>query len=161
MNYWTFNFGVIFLGVQIYTEQMDTEGLGRKVLLTPHWRPPENTPKEQTVATATASHEMLTLQALSSSLNTGTAQCRERLPGPRKGFWVTSSSLSPKTAASIYTFLTERHFSALGWRFQSTDCIRLSLEPRGTKSTAMQIGGEQQHKWEVYCDTFLTFLTFF
>ena len=29
--------------------------------------------------------------------------CQERLPGPRKGFWVISGSLSPKTAASIYT----------------------------------------------------------
>ena len=30
--------------------------------------------------------------------------CKERLPGLRTGFWVTSGSLSPKTAASIYTF---------------------------------------------------------
>ena len=28
--------------------------------------------------------------------------CKERLTRPRKGFWVTSGSLSPKTAASIY-----------------------------------------------------------
>ena len=30
-------------------------------------------------------------------------QCKERLPGPRTGFWVTSGSLSLKTAASTYT----------------------------------------------------------
>ena len=29
--------------------------------------------------------------------------CKERLPGPRKGFWMTPGSLSPKTATSIYT----------------------------------------------------------
>ena len=37
----------------------------------------------------------------------------------------------------------------------STDSISLSLEPRRTKSTAIQIGGVLQYKWEVYCDTFL------
>ena len=30
-------------------------------------------------------------------------RCKEKLPGPRKGFWVTFGSLSSKTAASIYT----------------------------------------------------------
>ena len=29
----------------------------------------------------------------------------------------------------------------------------LSSEPRGTKSTAIQIGGVLQYKWEAYCDT--------
>ena len=53
-----------------------------------------NVPKKQTVGTVTASHKMLSLQALPSSLNAG-------LFGPRKGFWVTSGSLSPQTAASI------------------------------------------------------------
>ena len=38
---------------------------------------------------------------------------------------------------------------------RSTDSISLSLDPRGTKSTAIQIGGVLQYKWEVYCDTFL------
>ena len=38
---------------------------------------------------------------------------------------------------------------------RSTDSISLSSERRGTKSTAIQIGGVLQYKWEVYCDTFL------
>ena len=62
---------------------------------------PQRTPEMQTVGTVTASHKMLTLQALSSSLNAW--HCKERLPGQRKGFWVTSGSLSPRTAASVCT----------------------------------------------------------
>ena len=64
---------------------MDAEGLARKLLLTPPPPPgrrPEN-PEKQTVGTVTASHKMLTLQALSNSPN---ALQKERLPGPRKGF---------------------------------------------------------------------------
>ena len=57
----------------IYTEQMDTEGLGRKLLLTPSGDP-RRAPEKQTVGTVTTSHKMLTLQALSSSLNVGTAK---------------------------------------------------------------------------------------
>ena len=45
---------------------MDAEGLGRKLLLTP--------PLLATPGKPLASHEMLTLQALSSSLNPGTAK---------------------------------------------------------------------------------------
>ena len=48
---------------------MDAEGLGRGLLLT-LWGPPE-IPKKQTVM---ASHKLLTLQAVSSSLNAGTAK---------------------------------------------------------------------------------------
>ena len=88
-------------GCLIYTEQMDAEGLGRKLLLTPPPRPPE-TPEKQTVGTVTASHKMLTLQALSSSLNASTA--KRGCLGREKALEVTSSSLSPKTAPSIYTF---------------------------------------------------------
>ena len=82
------------------TEQMDAEGLGRKLLVTP-CGDPRRTLEKQTVGTMTASHKMLSLQALSSSLNAGTA--KGGLPGPRRGFWVPSGSLSPRTAASIYT----------------------------------------------------------
>ena len=46
---------------------MDAEGLGRELLLNPP-RPSEN-PEKQTVGTVTASHNILTLQALSSSLS--------------------------------------------------------------------------------------------
>ena len=56
-----------------YTEQMDAEDLGRKLLLTP-FGDPCRTPEMQIVGTVTASRNMLTLQALSSSLNAGTAK---------------------------------------------------------------------------------------
>ena len=90
----------------IYTEQMDAEGLGRKLLLTviellTLSGSPRRAPEKETVGTVRASHKMLTLQALSGSLNVGTA--KRGLPGPRRGFWVPSGSLSPKTAASICT----------------------------------------------------------
>ena len=52
---------------------MDTEGLGRKLLVTPLATPGEPHEK-QTVGTVTASHKMLTLQVHSSSLNAGTAK---------------------------------------------------------------------------------------
>ena len=52
---------------------MDAEGLGRKLLLTP-FGDPRRAPEKQTVGTVSASHKMLTLQALSSSLNAGTAK---------------------------------------------------------------------------------------
>ena len=51
---------------------MDAEGLGRK-LLTPSGDP-RRTPEKQTLGTVTASHKILTLQALSSSLNAGTVK---------------------------------------------------------------------------------------
>ena len=52
---------------------MDAEGLGRKLLLTPSGDP-RRAPEKPTVGTVTTSHKMLTLQALSSSLNAGTAK---------------------------------------------------------------------------------------
>ena len=60
-------------GLRFYTKQMGAEGLGRKLLLTPSGDP-RRTPEELTVGTVTASHKMPTLQALSSSLNAGTAK---------------------------------------------------------------------------------------
>ena len=62
---------------------MDAEGLGRRLLLTPSGDPCR-TPEKQTVGIVTASHKMLTLQALSSSLIASTV--KEGLPGPRRGF---------------------------------------------------------------------------
>ena len=38
---------------------------------------------------------------------------------------------------------------------RSTDNISISSERRGTKSTAIQIGGVLQYKLAVYCDAFL------
>ena len=52
---------------------MDAEGLGRKLLLIPPMTP-EEPHGNQTVGTVTASHKMLTLHALSSSLDAGTAK---------------------------------------------------------------------------------------
>ena len=52
---------------------MDAEGVGRKLLLTPS-SDPRRTPEKQTVGSVATSHKMLTLQALLSSLNTGTAK---------------------------------------------------------------------------------------
>ena len=52
---------------------MDAEGLGRELLLTPSGDP-RRPPEKQTVGTVTASHKMLTLQTLSSSLNADTAK---------------------------------------------------------------------------------------
>ena len=77
---------------------MDAEDLGRKLLLTLS-RDPRRTPEKQIVGTVAASHKMLTLQALSSS------QCRHHTEAwaKERGFWVPSGSLSPRTAASIYT----------------------------------------------------------
>ena len=64
-----------------YTKQMDVEGLGRKLLLTPSGDPCR-TPEKQTVGTVTASHKMLTLQALSMpALQRGAAWAEERLLG--------------------------------------------------------------------------------
>ena len=48
---------------------MAAEGLGRKLLMIP-----SNDPRKQTVGTVTTFQKMLTLQALSSSLNAGTAE---------------------------------------------------------------------------------------
>ena len=79
---------------------MDAEGLGRKLLLTPSGDPRRG-PQKQTGGIVTASHKMLAPQALSTSLNAGTAEMG--LPGPRKGFWVPSGSQSPETAAFICT----------------------------------------------------------
>ena len=69
---------------------MDAEGLGRKLLLTPSGDP-RRTPEKQTMGTVTASHKVLTLQALSNSLNAGTAKgggvwAEERLLGALRQF---------------------------------------------------------------------------
>ena len=93
----------------IYPEQMDAEGFGSQTAADTPRRPP-TTPEKQTLSTVTASHSMLRLQALSSSLHAGTAK-RGHL-GRRRSFWVTSGSLSPETAASMYTF---RVFLNLGF----------------------------------------------
>ena len=71
-----------------YTEQMDMEGLGCKLLLAPS-SDPSRTSEKQTVGTVTTSHKMLTPQALSSSQNAG---AEKRAAWVRRGFWVTSGT---------------------------------------------------------------------
>ena len=48
-------------------------GFGSRTAADPSGDPPK-VPKKQTVGTVTASHKVLSLQALSSSLNAGTAK---------------------------------------------------------------------------------------
>ena len=71
-----------------------------KLLLTPSGDR-RRAPEKQTVGTVTASHKMLTPQALSISLNAGTAK-RGSL-GREEAFGCPLAVLSPKTAASICT----------------------------------------------------------
>ena len=68
---------------------MDAEGFGSQTAADPLWRPPKISEK-QTVGTVTASHKMLTLQALSSSLAAGTAR---EAAWAEVGFLVTSGDL--------------------------------------------------------------------
>ena len=74
--------------------------MGRKLLLTPFGDPRRRAPEKQAVGTVTESHKMLTLQALSSSLIAGTAR-GGGLPGPRRGCWVPSGSLSANIIETI------------------------------------------------------------
>ena len=76
---------------------MDAEGLGRKLLPTPS-SDTSRAPEKQTVGTVTASQTMLTLQALSSSLNAGAAQ-----RGRGEAFGCPPVVCPPRTTASIYT----------------------------------------------------------
>ena len=80
---------------------MDAEGLGRKLLLTPPPATPDNPCKgaseycdiiSQNANPASTFELSLSMQALQR----GSAWAKERL-------WVPSGSLSPRTAASIYT----------------------------------------------------------
>ena len=114
---------------------MDAEGSGRKLLLTPSGDT-LRTPEKQTLGTVTVSQNMLTLQALSSSLNAGaergSAWDEERL-------WVPSGSLSPRTAASIYTLqifqgLLVPEYPGMFWGF----CFQETTRPEnpGFKKSA-------------------------
>ena len=72
---------------------MDAEGLGRGLLLTP-LRTHRKSTEKQTVGTVAASHKVLTLQALSSSLNAGTA--KRGLWGQGKAFGWPPAVCPPK-----------------------------------------------------------------
>ena len=92
----------VYLGDRaFYTEQMDAEGLGRKLLLTP-----AVTPAEPLKSRPWVLGQHLTNAKPASSLELSQCwHCKEGLPGPRRGFRVPFGSLSPKKAASICTFL--------------------------------------------------------
>ena len=81
---------------KLYTEQMDAEGLGRKLLLTPSGDPAQPLKSRPWVQR---------LQALSSSLNAGAVKggclAEERLLGALR-------QSVPRTAASIYTLMNNR-----------------------------------------------------
>ena len=81
-----------------YTEQMDAEGLGRKLLLNPLCWPLQNPWKADRGYCDGISKNAKPASTFELS------QCRRSkggLPGPRRGFSVPSGSLSPRTAASL------------------------------------------------------------
>ena len=80
-------------------KQMDEEGLGRKLLLTPS-DDPRRAPENQTAGTVGISQHANPASTFELSQ---CRHCKQGLPGPRRGFRVASGSLSPKTAASICT----------------------------------------------------------
>ena len=79
-----------------YTEPMDAEGWGRKLLLTPSCDPR----KPLKNRTDCGYHDSISQSAHCASTfeRSQCRHCKERLPGPRKCFWATSGSLSPKTS---------------------------------------------------------------
>ena len=83
---------------KIYTEQMDAQGLGDKLLWT---LPPGDSrpPEKQTVGTwqdLTTCSPCKHFRALSIPALQFAERERERVPGQRKGLWVTSGSRFPK-----------------------------------------------------------------
>ena len=73
---------------------MDAEGSGRELLLTLWW-PPQNPRKKAARGYC---------DSISGNANPANTfelsqrrRCKGRLPGPRRGFWVPSGSLSPRT----------------------------------------------------------------
>ena len=56
------------------TEEMDAEGLGRRKLLLIRFGDLRTAPEKQTMGTVTASHKMLSLQALLGSLRQSVPQ---------------------------------------------------------------------------------------
>ena len=68
---------------------MDAEGLGRKLLLTPSGDP-RRAPEKQIVGDSQNANPASTFELSQCQ------HCKGGLPGPRRGFWVPSSSLSPK-----------------------------------------------------------------
>ena len=104
---------------------MDAKGLCGKLLLTPS-ADPRRAPEKQTVGTVTASHNMLTLQALSTSPNAGTAFVRRlfvtcdvfaRFSWLYRGFFVASSwPSSPwKNSVSAFFVFFSFFFVAFSW----------------------------------------------
>ena len=74
---------------------MDAEGLGRNLLLPP-FGDPRRAPEKQTVGTVTASHKMLALQALSSSLNLNAGTAKRDCLGRGEAFGCPPAVCPPK-----------------------------------------------------------------
>ena len=108
-------------------------GFGSQTAADPSGDPPK-VPKKQTVGTVTASHEMLSLQALSSSLNAGTA---------KRGFWGQGKAFGCPPAVcpqngrvhllGVELFLvTVKCRGGGGWVFQREWIMHLELGRTGT-----------------------------
>ena len=86
------------------------EGLGHKLLLTPS-ADPHRAPEKQTVGTVTISHKMLPLQALSSSLNAGTA--KRGCLGRGEAFGCPPAVCPPKRPCPFAHYRSSIHFHRL------------------------------------------------
>ena len=76
-------------------------GFGSQTAADPLWWPPQSPWKEDRGYCDSISQNANPASAFELSQF---RHCKEGLPGPRRGFWVPSVSLSPKTAASICIF---------------------------------------------------------
>ena len=94
---------------------------------------PQKTSEKQTVGTVTASHK--TPHPPSTFELSQRRHCKERLPGPRKGLWVTSSSLSPKRPRPFTRcrFWTARNASRNPSRSHDSKLSREALPNFGRK----------------------------
>ena len=136
----------------VYTEQMDAESLGRKLLLTPLATPRKH-PKSKLWLLwphLTKCSPCKHFRALSMW------HCKERWPGPRRGFWVISSSLSPKRPRPFTHSLALAEGPSKGRSGQCMLHVRTVLigievvHPEDTKHTKML--RRSQSRCQLLCD---------
>ena len=111
----------------LYTEQMDVEGLGRTLLLTPAGDP-HRAPEKQTVGSVTASHKMLTLQASSSSLNAGTA--KRGCLGRGEAFGCPPAFCPPKRPRPLAHYRSTKATLGLARPFEWASSPKFACSPR-------------------------------